>query len=286
MTQHRTIRDQSARDPPERILRADAICSIINGLLDPVIEAGKTNFQYETWMSRHWCMSWKRRVACRAKREHVNVVVPRLGALRTDPKRPAQVVLNLLSNAANSPSAGRWTCRLPGGGGRAELGRHSGDGYAIGMAHEQRSGCSRIFPRRRGNPTEVRRQAGWPSSPPCRAMGGDPPSSANAAGSTFTVSAPSTRHRSCDAGASQAVPAVEEPPAARDGVVLIVDDDPVARTHGRSINRAGFATATAADGLEGLRVARELIPPRSPRHRHAGIERMVGACGNEGRPRS
>jgi CheY-like chemotaxis protein len=82
-------------------------------------------------------------------------------------------------------------------------------------------------------------------------------------GSTFTARLPEhPSPETATAEHSQAVPAVEVsllPP--RDGVVLIVDDDPVARDlMVDRLNRDGFATATAADGLEGLRVARELHP--------------------------
>jgi CheY-like chemotaxis protein len=51
------------------------------------------------------------------------------------------------------------------------------------------------------------------------------------------------------------------PVTSDENVVLVVDDDPAARDLlSRSISRAGFNVATAADGEEGLRLARELKP--------------------------
>ena len=50
-------------------------------------------------------------------------------------------------------------------------------------------------------------------------------------------------------------------PAPTTGVVLVIDDDPAARELvADRLARHGYATATAADGLDGLRRARELIP--------------------------
>jgi CheY-like chemotaxis protein len=50
-------------------------------------------------------------------------------------------------------------------------------------------------------------------------------------------------------------------PAPTTGVVLVIDDDPAARELiADCLARHRYATATAADGLEGLRRARELVP--------------------------
>jgi CheY-like chemotaxis protein len=52
-----------------------------------------------------------------------------------------------------------------------------------------------------------------------------------------------------------------KPPVPRTGVVLVIDDDRGARQLiVERLTHRGFATATAADGLEGLQRARELNP--------------------------
>ncbi|MEO7053167.1 MAG: response regulator [Rhodanobacter sp.] len=83
-------------------------------------------------------------------------------------------------------------------------------------------------------------------------------------GSTFTVRVPanvrSPRGSSSD-GAPDADSVVTSAPDAAAGTILIVDDDLAGSDlMGRVLAREGFHTVSAADGEEGLRLARELHP--------------------------
>jgi CheY-like chemotaxis protein len=78
------------------------------------------------------------------------------------------------------------------------------------------------------------------------------------AGSTFTVRLPAAL---APAGASAEASLVTSPRPDGAGTVLVIDDDPVVRdVMHRFLNDEGFRVATASDGAEGLRLARELCP--------------------------
>jgi signal transduction histidine kinase/CheY-like chemotaxis protein len=274
MTQHPArFATESARDPLERILRAGRhLLNLINELLDLArIEAGKTNFQYENVDVAALVRDVVETTRSLAEQNGntVNVVCPvPMAPLRTDPKRLMQVVLNLLSNACKFTEHGKVEVSIATvqADGRNWVDVSVKD-TGIGMAHEQ---LERLFEDFSQGDAATQRKFGGTglglaiSRRLCRAMGGDlTVVSERGKGSTFTARLP--EHPSPEAATpepSQAVPAVEVsllPP--RDGIVLIVDDDPAARDlMVDRLNRDGFATATAADGLEGLRMARELHP--------------------------
>jgi twitching motility two-component system response regulator PilH len=62
-------------------------------------------------------------------------------------------------------------------------------------------------------------------------------------------------------------------------LILIVDDSPTeVHVMKKALEKGGFTTATAGDGQEGVRMAREMHPD----HRDAGHERLPGhACHRE-----
>jgi CheY-like chemotaxis protein len=98
----------------------------------------------------------------------------------------------------------------------------------------------------------------------CQAMGGDlNVVSELGKGSTFTARLPEDPSPGDAAPEPQPESRVAEMklPAPRPGVVLIVDDNRESRELLVDLlARLGFATATASDGMEGLRRARELHP--------------------------
>ncbi len=274
MTQHpERFATQSAKDPLERILRAGRhLLNLINELLDLAkIEAGKVNFTYErvdvTSLVRD-AIETTRSLAeqtgntvsldCRADP----------GMLQTDPKRLTQVVLNLLSNACKFTDHGRVEISIVS---EQIEGRNWIDlavkDTGIGLAPAQQERLFEDFSQ--GDPATFKKFGGTGlglaiSRRICRAMGGDlTVVSELGKGSTFTARLPAVRSASdLVQQTEQAAPVVPmKLPAPRAGVVLVIDDDPAAREIiVERLTRHGFATESAADGMEGLRRARELDP--------------------------
>ncbi len=264
---------QSAKDPLERILRAGRhLLSLINELLDLAkIEAGKTKFAYEDVDVAELVRDVMETTQSLAEQNGNTVAVdipPALPPLRTDPKRLMQVVLNLLSNACKFTERGRVEISIvplhAEGRKWIELAvRDTG----IGMSREQ---TARLFEEFFQADAATQSKFGGTglglaiSRRLCRAMGGDlTVVSEPGKGSTFTARLP--EQPLADIAAlepTKASPvAGTRTSARRTGVVLIIDDDPKARE--LTVDRLaehGFATMTAADGLEGLRLARELDP--------------------------
>ncbi len=202
-----------------------------------------------------------------------------LGAMRTDPRRLRQVLNNLLSNACKFTRDGRVTLsaeRRGDGRGRDEVVFAVAD-TGIGMTAEE---VGRLFrPFQQANDSIARLYGGTGlglalSRRLCRRlMGGDVKvESEPGKGSCFTVRLPAAapvgsvgEHLAVFAGDSffgvGVAPAPPGPPPAAPPAVLVIDDDDRARElMGRALRDAGFAVHAAADGDEGLRMARRLRP--------------------------
>jgi signal transduction histidine kinase/CheY-like chemotaxis protein len=264
---------QSAKDPLERILRAGRhLLNLINELLDLAkIEAGKTKFVYQDADAAELVRDAVETTHSLAEQNGntVTMVIPAtLPLLRTDPKRLMQVILNLLSNACKFTDHGRV---------EISIGEVHADGRnwvdvavmdtGIGMSPAQ---TERLFEEFFQVDATMQRKFGGTglglaiSRRLCRAMGGDlTVVSELGKGSTFTARLP--EHPLEDVTTPEPAPfrsvAGTKPSVARPGIVLIVDDDQEARElMAERLAEHGFASATAVDGLEGLRLARELIP--------------------------
>ncbi len=274
MTRHpERFGTERAKDPLERILRAGRhLLNLINDLLDMAkIEAGKTSFRYEdvdvaalvrdaVETTRSLAEQTGNTVSVRAPAD--------LPPLRTDPRRLTQVVLNLLSNACKFTERGRIDISIaPVRADDRQWLEIAVADTGVGMAPER---LERLFEDFAQSDEAAQRRFGGTglglaiSRRICRAMGGDlTVVSAPGKGSTFTARLPEHPPVATPAAApSEAAPAAPaERPARPAGVVLVIDDDAAARELiAERLARDGYATATAADGLDGLRRARELNP--------------------------
>jgi len=274
MTQHPArFATEAAKDPLERILRAGRhLLNLINELLDIAkIEAGKTNFVYEDVdvpaLVRD-VVETTRSLADQndnAVTVSCPVDVPRL---HTDSKRLMQVVLNLLSNACKFTEHGRVEVSVaPVRADGRDWVEVAVSDTGIGMSREQ---TERLFEDFFQGDAATQRKFGGTglglaiSRRICRAMGGDlTVVSAPAKGSTFTARLPANpppaNLSSESDGESPAGNANLHAPKA--SAILVIDDEQAARElivdH---LTRLGYPTATASDGMEGLRLARDLSP--------------------------
>jgi signal transduction histidine kinase/CheY-like chemotaxis protein len=274
MTRHPTrFGTAAAKDPLERILRAGRhLLNLINDLLDMAkIEAGKTSFHYEdvdVTALVHDAVETTRSLAEQTGNAVGVQSAPDLPPLRTDPKRLTQVVLNLLSNACKFTERGRVDVSIARvtAGGRDWVEIAVAD-TGIGIGPER---LERLFEDFSQGDEAANRGFGGTglglaiSRRICRAMGGDlTVASTLGKGSTFTARLPERPPQESGAPAldpaSPAAQATLAPPTS--GVVLVIEDDPAARELTvERLARHGYATATAADALDGLRRARELVP--------------------------
>ena len=190
-----------------------------------------------------------------------------LGEARTDVTKLRQCLINLLSNAAKFTEGGQVTLSAA---------RDERDGAAwltfavsdtgIGMTPEQQA---RLFERfTQADASTTRRFGGTGLGLSItRAFagmlgGGIAVASEPGRGTTFTVSVPArivgTNDAVPPAVADAGTKAVD---ATGDGVVLVVDDDAATRELlARFLERDGYRVAVAADGREGLEMARSLAP--------------------------
>jgi signal transduction histidine kinase/DNA-binding response OmpR family regulator len=266
---------EKALEPLRRVLRAGRhLLGLINDILDlSKIEAGKMDLTLETVTIQpvvEEVFGTARPLAEQNKNELALDSPEGIGSVYADNMRLRQVLLNLLSNACKFTKDG--TVRL-GVTRVEEAGQHWVDfavsDTGIGMTEEQ---LGRLFQEFTQADASTTRQFGGTglglaiSRRLCRLMGGDVTvTSEPGKGSTFTMRLPAqaaalTSPIEIIAAAS----AAETGPAARQGshgTVLVIDDDATARELiAAHLVANGFAVETAANGVDGLKKARELKP--------------------------
>jgi signal transduction histidine kinase/CheY-like chemotaxis protein len=253
---------EKASEPLRRVHRAGThLLGLINQVLDlSKIEAGKLDLAPERVnlaMLIDDVVGTARQLAEQNK-NRLGVRLPeKLGVLLVDPMRLRQILLNLLSNACKFTKGGEVTLAAS---------RVSVDGRdwvtfevtdtGIGMTAEQQG---RLFEEFTQADTSTARRYGGTglglaiTRRLVRMMGGDVTvASEPGKGSVFTI-----RLQASGEGDGTAAPA-ESAPA---DCILVIDDDPTARELiAEQLTAEGFAVATAAGGLEGIRRARELKP--------------------------
>ncbi len=240
------------------------LLGVINDVLDlSKIEAGKMDLYLETFEVSALVDEVTSTVRPMMERSANTLVVRAegdLGQMRADASKVRQSLLNLLSNSAKFTEAGTVTLEVR----RSETESGPWIGMAvtdtgIGLSPDQLGQLFRPFSQVDSSPT--RRYGGTGlglviSRDFCRLMGGDiSVESQLGRGSTFTIRLPAVvPDPVADSPAGVAA-------ATAGASVLVVDDDPAVRELlQRFLAGDGYRVATAADGDEGLRVARQLVP--------------------------
>jgi adenylate cyclase len=183
-----------------------------------------------------------------------------LGQLTVDPMRLRQILLNLLSNACKFTKQGEVKLRVK----RVVDGRNwieiAVADTGIGMTPEQQA---KLFEEFTQADSSTARQYGGTglglaiTRKLARMMGGDVTvTSEPGKGSVFTVRLPGSAE--APARSSSGSDGRRSPTA---GCVLVIDDDATARELiADHLKAEGFSVATAAGGVEGLKLAKELRP--------------------------
>lgn len=192
------------------------------------------------------------------------------GQMHSDETRLRQVLLNLLSNAGKFTENGRISLDAKRGAGNdANEVRFVVADSGIGMTPEQ---IAKLFePFTQAEASTAKKYGGTGlgltiSRRFCRMMGGDITVASEAGvGSTFTVSLPAHIDTSAPDPVAQTPNELREeaaePADSSRGVVLVVDDDALARQLvRRHLETEGFSVVEAADGPTGLEKAREVQP--------------------------
>jgi signal transduction histidine kinase/CheY-like chemotaxis protein len=267
-------------EPLERVLRAGRhLLALINDILDlSKIEAGKMDLHLEAFAVAPLVADVAATVRPLVEKNGNRLTVqcaPDLGAIRADPTRVRQALLNLASNAAKFTEQGAIAMT-------ATRSREANGDWVeivvadtgIGMSEEQTGRLFQDFTQ--ADASTTRRYGGTGlglaiSRRFCRMMGGDiTVRSTPGVGSTFAIrlpidavltgpgpqtpGAPLVAAAAAETGARR-----EETPAGP--LVLVVDDDPTVReVLSRFLIREGFSVVTVGGGAEALARARALHP--------------------------
>ena len=262
--------NRGTREPLERISRAGKhLLQLINEVLDlSKIEAGKLEINDETVDVAALVNDLVGEVEPLAQKNANRFVVecpPDIGAVRSDPTRLRQIILNLLSNACKFTEHGLVSLsvsRSRSDGGEFISVRVVDTG--IGMTEEQLGKLFQEFSQADSSTTRKYGGTGLGlaiSDRLCRLMGGTiEVESKLGVGTTFTMRLPADRVSVAAVVPAAATPAEHLRPA-RTNRVLVIDDDATVRDlMRRYLSREGFDVVTAAGGREGLEFARELHP--------------------------
>ncbi|HVI68567.1 MAG TPA: ATP-binding protein, partial [Bradyrhizobium sp.] len=256
---------EKALEPLRRVHRAGThLLGLINQVLDlSKIEAGKLELSPETVNLAPLLedvIGTARQLAEQNKNRLVVESPDNLGSLTVDPMRLRQILLNLLSNACKFTQQGEVKLRVKKVVDGRNLIEIAVADTGIGMTPEQQA---KLFEEFTQADSSTARQYGGTglglaiTRKLARMMGGDVTvASEPGKGSVFTVRLPGSAE--AQARSSTGSDGRRSPTA---GCVLVIDDDATARELiADHLKAEGFSAVTAAGGMEGLKLAKELRP--------------------------
>jgi signal transduction histidine kinase/CheY-like chemotaxis protein len=258
-----------ALEPLRRVHRAGThLLGLINQILDVSrIEAGKLELHLESVSILPLIeeVVGTARPLAEQNKNILTVECPRdLPPIETDAMRLRQIILNLLGNACKFTKSGNVKLQVA-------MALHQGQQFleiavidtGIGMTAEQ---MSRLFEEFSQADASTERQYGGTglglsiTHRLCQMMGGDVTvASEPGKGSTFTVRLPFAAGGVAEPPAARAAKAATAEPG-RDYVLVIDDDETARQLIADYLAQAGFAVITAANGVEGLKRAKEYHP--------------------------
>jgi adenylate cyclase len=256
---------EKAVEPLRRVHGAGThLLGLINQVLDlSKIEAGKLELSPETVNLAPLLedvIGTARQLADQNKNRLILEAHENLGQLTVDPMRLRQIMLNLLSNACKFTKQGEVKLRVK----KVVDGRNwieiAVADTGIGMAPEQQA---KLFEEFTQADSSTARQYGGTglglaiTRKLARMMGGDVTvTSEPGKGSVFTVRLPGgvdSQARSSTGSDGRRSPTAD--------CILVIDDDATARELiADHLKAEGFSVVTAAGGVEGLKLAKELRP--------------------------
>ena len=256
---------EKAAEPLRRVHRAGShLLGLINQVLDlSKIEAGKLELSPD-WVNLTPLINEVVDTARPLAEQNNNRLVVKcqenLGSLTVDPMRLRQILLNLLSNACKFTKQGEVTLlarKLVNEGNWIEF---AVSDTGIGMTPEQQA---KLFEEFTQADSSTARQYGGTglglaiTRKLARMMGGDVTLTSEAGkGSTFTVRLPADTDVPAGAPISS-----DRGRSTRADCVLVIDDDATARELiSDHLKAGGFSVVTAAGGVEGIKLAKELQP--------------------------
>jgi adenylate cyclase len=258
-------------EPLNRIARAGKhLLELINEILDlSKIEAGKLEL-HDDDIDVHTLVSdlvGATQPLAAKNDNRLAVDAPKeVGAIRADPTRLRQILLNLLSNACKFTEKGVVSLAVSRDDDRGRIEFTVAD-TGIGMTPEQIGKLFQEFSQADSSTTRKYGGTGLGlaiTERLCKMMGGAVAvESEPGSGTKFVVTLPVRRQAPAEpAPVDTRKPAVSAVASGRraDRVLVIDDDTTVRDMMRRYLSREGFDVVTAQDGNEGVALARELLP--------------------------
>ncbi|KFC64606.1 Two-component hybrid sensor and regulator [Bosea sp. LC85] len=249
------------------------LLGLIDNILDlSKIEAGKMTLYLETFELQPMIESVAATVTPLARKTGNALVVncaDEVGTLHSDLTKVRQTLFNLLSNACKFTRNGTITLTaLRDTNEAVDWIEFQVRDTGIGMTPDQQAKVFEAFTQADDSTTRTYGGTGLGlaiTKSFCQLMGGDVTLTSEAGkGTTFKVRLPAEPRPASDTAAPGAEKRSEDPQVAEPEhtpIVLVVDDDPIARELlRRHLQRSGYAVRVAANGEEAIQLARTLQP--------------------------